>query len=148
MSSSGTTPDWKDLVTLGSSIDYRRTIAESDVYLFAGITGDFHPNHVDEQYMAEGRFGRRVVHGAYLVGLMSGASTSYAQSRASVPESVSLGYDRIRFVGPAFIGDTLTVRYTIDEIDEEKDRAIADVQVLNQDGNLLAVARHITKYVR
>ncbi|MBN8882871.1 MAG: hypothetical protein J0H73_11220 [Salana multivorans] len=141
-------PEWTRAVPVGSRVLLRRTVSESDVYLFAGLTGDLHPNHMDEEYMAAGRFGRRVVHGALLVGLMSGASTRYALSRQPVPDSVSLGYDRVRFLAPVFIGDTLEVEYVIEEIDAERDRSVAGVSVRNQDGGLLAVARHLTKYVR
>jgi Acyl dehydratase len=142
------TPIWTDIVTVGSKVSLRRTVSESDVYLFAGVTGDMHPNHIDQAYMAKGQFGQRVVHGALLIGLMSGASTKYALSRNPMPDSVSLGYDRVRFIAPAFFGDTITVNYEITEIVLEKDRAIASIEVRNQDDKLLAVAQHLTKYIR
>jgi len=52
-----------------------KTVSESDVYLFAGITGDLSPNHTDEAYMRKTRYGRRIAHGALAVGFMSNAST-------------------------------------------------------------------------
>ena len=61
--------------TLGQAVSCSKTVAESDVYLFAGITGDLSPNHVDEIAMAATAYGHRIAHGALLVGYMSRAST-------------------------------------------------------------------------
>ena len=55
-------------LSLNESATFTKTISESDVYLFAGITGDQARNHVDEEYMKKSAFGRRIVHGALLVG--------------------------------------------------------------------------------
>ncbi|MBI4254019.1 MAG: hypothetical protein HY616_03010, partial [Candidatus Rokubacteria bacterium] len=60
---------------VGKKVTVRKTVSESDVYLFAGLTGDLSPNHVDEAYMRTTTYGRRIAHGALLVGLMSNAST-------------------------------------------------------------------------
>ncbi len=60
---------------VGRSVSCSKTVGESDVYLFAGITGDLSPNHVDEAYMAKSPYGHRIAHGALLVGYMSRAST-------------------------------------------------------------------------
>ena len=97
-----------------------KTVSESDVYLFAGITGDFAPNHVDEEYMRGTPYGRRIAHGALLVGFMSTASTMMVERHGGLAQDetpVSLGYDRIRFIAPVFLGDTVTVTYTIAEVD-------------------------------
>jgi acyl dehydratase len=59
---------------------------------------------------------------------------------------VSLGYDRIRFLGPVFIGDTVTVTYRIAEVDAERRRSRSEIEVRNQDGELVAVAQHILKW--
>ena len=61
--------------------------------------------------------------------------------------AVSLGYERIRVIGPLFIGDTVTVTYTISEIDEEKLRTRADIEVANQRGEVCTVAQHILKFL-
>ena len=60
---------------VGQSVSCAKTVGESDVYLFAGITGDLSPNHVDEAAMAKTAYGHRIAHGALLVGYMSRAST-------------------------------------------------------------------------
>jgi acyl dehydratase len=136
-------------VAVGDSASFTKTVGETDVYLFAGITGDFSPNHVNQAYMERSSFGRRQAHGALLVGFMSTASTlAIAGSREGADETpVSLGYDRVRFLAPVYFGDTVTVNYTIASIDVERRRSNGDIKVTNQDGTLVAVATHILKWV-
>ena len=138
-------------VTMGDAVTFAKTVGETDVYMFAGITGDFSGNHVNEEFMKKSKYGRRIAHGALLVGYMSTASTlmiarSLSKGIDSTP--VSLGYDRVRFLSPVFLGDTVTVTYTITEIDEERRRTRAQVDVHNQAGVLVAVAEHLMKWVQ
>ena len=136
-------------VAVGERVAFTKTVSETDVYLFAGITGDFAPNHVDAAYMARSRYGRRMAHGALTVGYMSTASSLAIQRCREDPHEipVSLGYDRIRFLEAVFMGDTITVEYTISAIDIERRRSTAEIRVTNQDGTLVAVADHILKWV-
>ena len=136
-------------VDIGDSVSFSKTVGESDVYLFAGITGDLAPNHVDEEYMKRSSYGTRIAHGALLIGYMSTASSmAIAGSRTGDEETpVSLGYDRIRFLAPVFLGDTITVQYQIVSVDEERRRSVSDIRVTNQSGELVAVAQHILKWV-
>jgi acyl dehydratase len=136
---------------LNQTVTFSKTVSESDVYLFAGITGDLSPNHVDEAYMAKTSYGRRIAHGALLVGYMSGASTDIvAQCRelADAYHPVSLGYDRIRFLNAVFIGDTITMRYVITGADDDKGRTNAAIDITNQHGETVAVATHIMKWLK
>ena len=138
-------------VQIGDQATFSKTVGETDVYLFAGITGDFSGNHVNEEYMKRSAYGRRIAHGALLVGFMSTTSSlMIAQvERKGIDETpVSLGYDRIRFLKPVFIGDTVTVTYTISELDPDKRRSRAKVEVVNQDGVTVAVAEHIMAWVK
>lgn len=132
-------------LTLGRKVAVRKTIGESDVYLFAGITGDFSPNHVDEDAMRATRYGGRIAHGALLVGYMSRASTEVCAGLSGT--IVSYGYDRIRFPAAARIGDTVTVTYEIVERDEADLRTLARVTCTNQRGEVVAAATHILKVV-
>jgi len=137
-------------VAVGDATSFSKTVGEHDVYGFAGITGDFAPNHVNKAYMEKSGYGGLIAHGALLVGYMSTASTQMA-TRARADASVtgvSLGYDRMRFLAPVFFGDTITVNYTIASINREKLRATADIKITNQDGVLVAVATHLLKWVR
>ncbi len=137
-------------VKVGDSARFSKTVGEYDVYGFAGITGDFSPNHVDKSYMGKSSYGRLQAHGALMVGYMSTASTMViAKAREGAAETpVSLGYDRIRFVAPVFFGDTITVEYRIAAIDPERRRSTGDVTLKNQDGTLVAVGTHILKWVK
>lgn len=129
-------------VIVGASVIFTKTISESDVYLYAGITGDFSPNHIDEEYMKHGGYGGRIAHGTLLMGFMSTAS-----ARMRVGRTVSLGYDKVRFLGAAHFGDTVTTRYTISGVDLAKRRITADVKCTNQRGELIAVATNIKAFV-
>jgi 3-hydroxybutyryl-CoA dehydratase len=136
---------------VGKRVSFRKTVSESDVYLFAGITGDFAPNHVDEEFMRGTHYGRRIAHGALLVGYMSRASTMIAEKVSGESETVypvSLGYDRVRFLKPVFIGDTITVTYVVATSDRAKSRTSATVEVLNQAGEIVAAATHIMKWLQ
>ena len=130
---------------VGKKVTVRKTVSESDVYLFAGLTGDLSPNHVDEEYMRKTKYGRRIAHGALIVGLMSHASTKII---TDLPGTiVSYGYDRIRFPAPCFLGDTVTVTYEIVERDEAAMKTFARVTCTSQRGDVVAAATHILKVV-
>ena len=144
-------------LAVGDQVTFAKTVAESDIYQFAGITGDFAGNHVNEEYMKRSVYGRRIAHGALLIGFMSTASSmmiarangaSGAKKGADGDETpVSLGYDRIRFLAPVFIGDTVEVTYSVAEIDPARRRSRAKIEVLNQNRQTVAVAEHILKWV-
>jgi acyl dehydratase len=136
---------------IGDSVTFSKTIGESDVYMFAGVTGDLSQNHVDDEFMKRSIYGRRIVHGALLVGFMSTASTRMIEQslRKGIDSTpVSLGYDGIRFLKPVFFNDTVTVSYTIDGVDEQRQRTTSKVEVTNQNHELVAVGRHILKWTR
>ena len=133
---------------IGDSTSFTKTVSESDVYMFAGITGDFSPNHVNKAYMEKSSYGKLMAHGALMVGFMSTASTmAIAHTRDADETPVSLGYDRIRFLKPVFLGDTITVTYEFVSIDPETKRSVADIKLTNQDGELTTVGQHILKWV-
>ena len=135
-------------VEVGARVSFSKTVSESDVYMFAGITGDFSPNHVNKAYMEKSRYGRLMAHGALMVGFMSTVSTmAIAHTRMAEETPVSLGYDRIRFLKPVFLGDTITVEYEFTAIDIERRRSTADIRITNQDGDLTTVGQHILKWV-
>ncbi|MGN6763989.1 MAG: MaoC family dehydratase [Rhizobiaceae bacterium] len=133
----------------GQSWRFRKTVSESDVYLFAGITGDLSPNHVDDAAMRVTPYGGRIAHGALIVGYMSACSTmACAHARDAGETPVSLGYDHVRFLASVPIGTTISIRYEIETIDEAARRSTANVRVEDaESGKLLAVAKHILKWV-
>lgn len=142
-----------DYVTVGEVFKFSKTVGEVDVTLFAGLTGDFSDTHINEQYMREkSNLGRRIAHGALIVGYMSTVSTISIQHIIHKEDltdfPVSAGYDRIRFLRPTFFGDTVTVTYEVTEIDREAGKSLAKMEATNQNGELLAVGVHVMRWAK
>jgi len=114
---------------VGQSASYTKTITETDVYLFAGITGDANPVHINAVYAKESMFKDRVVHGMLTAGLISTVLGMYLPG----PGSIYAKQD-IKFLAPVYFNDTITATCTIKEIIHEKKRVILETKVTNQDG--------------
>jgi len=135
---------------VGDKVTFSKTIGESDVYMFAGITGDLAPVHTNQQYMRDSYYGERIAHGVLIMGFMSTTSSLIVAGIQQPSESevpVSRGYDRVRLLQPALIGDTVTVNYEVVGIDPERRRSTASVTAVNQRGEQIAIATHILKWV-
>lgn len=130
----------------GMAVSITKTISESDVYLFAGITGDLGPNHTDAEYMANTPYGQRIAHGALTLGLMSTCSTRLIERLGDTP-TVNYGYERVRFVRPVLFGDTISVSYVVSRVDLDTDRVYADVTATNQRGDVVAVAVNVLRVI-
>ena len=142
-----------DFVEIGQVFKFAKTVGETDIVLFAGITGDFSDTHVNDQYMKEkSTIGKRIAHGALTVGYMSTVSTisiAHIIHREGLTDfPVSAGYDRVRFLKPVVLGDTITAHYTIATVDKERGRSVAKVEVFNQHDELVAVSEHITRWTK
>ncbi len=131
---------------VGMEVTFTKTIGEYDVYGFAGVSGDFSPNHVDHEYMSGTPYGQRIAHGVLTMALMSTCSSKLIESLGN-PPTVSYGYDRVRFIKPVFFGDTLTVRYRVASVEDGGTKSSSDVSVTNQRGETVSVATHILKRV-
>lgn len=131
---------------VGMEVTFAKTIGEYDVYAFAGVSGDFSPNHVDHEYMSRTPYGQRIAHGVLTMALMSTCSSKLIESLGN-PPTVSYGYDRVRFIKPVFIGDTLTVRYRVASVEDEGAKSFSEVTVTNQRGETVSVATHVLKRV-
>ena len=137
-------------VAMGERAEFCKTIREADLLAFSEITGDHDPIHVDEAYAARSRFGRRIAHGALVMGLLPTTASMISRralERGAKGVSVSLGYDRIRFLKPVFIDDTLTASYEIESIDAEKGRSLSKVEVVNQHGEPCLVGTHVMRWL-
>ncbi|QDZ02304.1 dehydratase [Nitratireductor mangrovi] len=137
-------------VAVGDSIHFSKTVSESDVYLFAGITGDLSDVHCNAEYMSKSAFGQRIAHGVLCMGFMSTASTVMYTPHVDKYVGltpVSQGYDSVRFMAPVFFGDTVTIAYTIDKLEGTKRRALAAVVATNQRGETVARATHVMRWV-
>ena len=94
-----------------------RTITEADIVLHAGQTGDFFPHHMDAEWCATQPFGQRIAHGTLILSVAVGMTATDIN-----PQAMSYGYDKIRFIKPVFIGDTITVTAAITELSDHKKR--------------------------
>lgn len=120
-----------------------RTITEADIVLHAGQTGDFFPHHMDAAWCATQDFGQRIAHGTLVFSVGIGLTASVVNARA-----MSYGYDRLRFIKPVFIGDTIYARV---EISDKRDHAkrlthgivVETVTVRNQRGETVLVCEHL-----
>jgi acyl dehydratase len=121
-----------------------RTLTEADIVIHAGQSGDFYPHHMDAEWCATQHFGRRMAHGTLVISIAVGMTAGDVNPRA-----MSYGYDRVRFVAPVFLGDTVTVTAEITakaEHAKQPDRLgrVEElVTVLNQRGATVLVLTHL-----
>lgn len=120
-----------------------RTMTETDFVIHAGHTGDFYPHHVDAEFCKTTEFGQRIAHGTMIFSIGMGLQCGDINPRA-----FTYGYDRLRFIKPVFIGDTIHTDVTIkDKRDnpKNKDRGFVteQIQVFNQREELVFVCEHI-----
>ena len=120
-----------------------RTITETDIVLHAGQTGDFYPHHMDAEWCKTQDFKQRIAHGTLIFSVAVGQTAGEIN-----PEAFSYGYDKIRFIKPVFIGDTLTSRCSIKEKRDDPKRPdfgqVAElVEATNQHGKTVLVAEHV-----
>jgi acyl dehydratase len=120
-----------------------RTITETDVVMHAGQTGDFYPHHMDAEWCRTQPFGQRMAHGTLVFSVAVGMTAG-----AINPRAMSYGYDRLRFVRPVFLNDTIHVRVSIKEMREDAKRpahgiVVEALDVINQGGETVLVADHL-----
>jgi acyl dehydratase len=120
-----------------------RTITETDVVMHAGQTGDFYPHHMDAEWCKTQDFGQRIAHGTLIFSVGVGMTAGEVN-----PESMSYGYDRLRFIRPVFIGDTIHVTVTIKEKRDHPKRTQQGVvtelvEIFNQHNELVIVCEHL-----
>ena len=119
-------------LAIGDSASHAKTITETDVYLFAGITGDLNPTHVNEQASSLTPFGGRIAHGILSAGLIS----AVLAMKLPGPGTIYLGQE-LKFTKPVRFGDTITATCTISELIPEKNIAKLDTICTNQNGQVV-----------
>ena len=121
-----------DQLQKGDYDTFSKTISESDVYLYAGITGDLNPAHVDEEYARNTFFKSRIAHGMLTGGLIS----TVVGTKLPGPGSIYREQNLV-FLAPVRIGDTITARVEIVEVDTEKNKIILHTPCTNQEGTMV-----------
>lgn len=117
---------------IGDSASTVKTIGESDVYLFAGITGDLNPAHTDEVSASKTPFGGRIAHGILSAGFIS----AVLGMKLPGPGTIYLGQE-LKFTKPVHIGDTITATATVSEIVAEKNIVKLETICTNQNGDVV-----------
>lgn len=132
-------------IPVGHTERFTKTVSETDVYLFAGITGDHFGIHVDEEFARQSRFGRRIAHGALLVGFIS-TVMGQMTGRLPPPGGVSYRYE-VKFVGPVYLGDTVTTALTLAEVRAERRELAFRALTTNQRGETVLEGQTVLKLV-
>lgn len=117
---------------IGDSASFTKTVTDTDVYMFAGITGDFNPAHVNQVEAEKGMFGKRIAHGMLSAGFISAVLGTMLPG----PGTIYMGQE-LRFTKPVAIGDTITATATVAEMIVEKNRVILDTVCTNQNGDVV-----------
>ncbi len=118
-----------DELKMGDTAEFTKTVSEADIYMYAGVTGDVNPAHIDEVYASNTFFKTRIAHGMLLAGFIStvlgnklpGYGTIYIKQE-------------VEFLAPVRIGDTVTARAEVVEIIQDKNRVLLKTSCVNQDG--------------
>ena len=121
-----------DELSVGDAAEFAKTISETDVYLFAGITGDLNPAHIDQVASEKTVFKGRIAHGMLSAGLVSAVIGMQLPGPGTIYMSQSL-----RFTAPVKFGDTITARVEVTELLKEKKRVKLATTCSNQDGTVV-----------
>jgi 3-hydroxybutyryl-CoA dehydratase len=121
-----------DKISLGDAAEFSKTVSETDVYLYAGIVGDFNPAHLNEAYAQKTFFKTRIAHGMLTAGFISTILGTQLPGSGTIYMKQSLS-----FLAPVRFGDTITARVEVVEVIAEKNRIRLKTTCTNQDGTLV-----------
>ncbi len=114
---------------IGDFEEFSKTVSESDIYLFAGVSGDMNPAHIDEQYASKTFFKGRIAHGILVGSFIS----TVIGMKIPGPGTIYLE-QQYKFLSPVRIGDTITARVEVIEIKNEKNKVVLQTRCFNQNG--------------
>lgn len=118
-----------DELRIGQSASFSKTITETDVYLYAGITGDLNPAHVNEASAQKTFFKGRIAHGMLSAGLVS----AVLGMQLPGPGTIYMGQE-LRFTAPVHLEDTITAVAEVEDLNPERNIAVLHTYCINQDG--------------
>jgi len=117
-----------DQIHIGDRAEFSKTFSEADIYLYAGISGDFNPAHINEAYARNTYFKTRIAHGMLSAGLISAVIGTQLPGPGSIYMQQTLS-----FLAPVHMGDTVTARVEVVEKMDKKKVRLKTI-CLNQDG--------------
>lgn len=126
---------------VGDTASISKTISEANIVAFSEISGDHNPLHLDAEFAARSRFGRRIAHGALVSSLISNVIGNSLPGQGSIYLSSSL-----KFRAPAFIDDTITATATISSIREDKPIYVLECVCSNQHGEIVCQGESVVLY--
>lgn len=134
---------FEDYISGEERTSFGRTITETDIVLHAGQTGDFYPHHMDAEWSRQQPYGQRVAHGTLIFSIGVGLTADEVNPRAT-----SYGYDRLRFIKPVMIGDTLHTKVTVGEKRDHAKRqnygiVVERCEVINQRSEVVLACQHL-----
>ncbi|MET3618376.1 3-hydroxybutyryl-CoA dehydratase [Peptoniphilus olsenii] len=121
---------------VGQSACFTKTVSEADVYNYIGVSGDFNPAHINEEYAKDTTFKTRIAHGMISAGFIS----AVLGTQLPGPGTIYLSQD-LKFTHPVHFGDTITATCTVEELFPEKNRVIMDTVCTNQYGETVIEGR-------
>jgi len=131
---------WEDM-NVGDSASFTKTMTETDVIQWVGLTGDLNPIHIDREYAKTTRFGKVLVPGVLVLGLISKCMTDVTFGHVYANQT-------IKFLKPVYIGDTVTATGTIIEKIEAKNMVKVETKCVNQDGALVMIGEGMEYILR
>jgi len=129
-----------DQLNIGDKASFSKTLSESDVYLFAGITGDFNPAHVNETEARKSLFEGRVAHGMLVACFLS----TVVGMQLPGPGSI-LVRQELKFLAPVKIGDTVTAQVEVLQIHSRRNLVILGATITNQEGRKVVQGKAVVK---
>lgn len=121
-----------DTIQLGDSASFTKTVTESDIILYAGISGDFNPAHINAEAAKESMFGQRIAHGMLSAGFISCVLGMHLPG----PGTIYMGQE-LKFLKPVYIGDTVTATATVVEKLDDKNIIKLETVCTNQNGDVV-----------
>jgi len=118
-----------DEIKIGDAAEFTKTVTESDIYLYAGVTGDLNPAHINEVYAQQTFFKTRIAHGMLAAGFIS----AVLGTQLPGPGTIYLKQD-LNFLAPVRIGDTITARVEVLEVITDKKKVRLRTICTNQEG--------------
>ena len=133
---------FEEFITGHQRLTKGRTITETDIVIHAGQSGDFFPHHMDEEWCKTQPFKKRIAHGTLIFTVAIGLTADLVNE-----VSMTYGYERMRFIKPVFIADTIHVTVTVTEKKDHKKPGFGlvteKVETFNQHQELVMVCEHI-----